>query len=201
MGYTVYKHTFPNGKVYIGMTSINPNARWNNGNGYKGKLISKAISEFGWDNVKHDVLYSELTEENAKQIEILLINKYKSNDKRFGYNTTKGGEVVSDNTKKKISESVSGKNNHNYGKTLSKEYKEKISKTKKGSSHTKETKKKISESMSKRIGRSIKCIETNKIYDTATQANKETNIDRSSITAVCRGRQKTAGGYHWKYMN
>lgn len=55
--------------------------------------------------------------------------------------------------------------------------------------------------MSKRIGRSIKCIETNKIYDTATQANKETNIDRSSITAVCRGRQKTAGGYHWKYMN
>lgn len=101
MGYTVYKHTFPNGKVYIGMTSINPNARWNNGNGYKGKLISKAISEFGWDNVKHDVLYSELTEENAKQIEILLINKYKSNDKRFGYNTTKGGEVVSDNTKKK----------------------------------------------------------------------------------------------------
>ena len=102
MGYTVYKHTFPNGKVYIGMTSINPNARWNNGNGYKGKLISKAISEFGWDNVKHDVLYSELTEENAKQIEILLINKYKSNDKRFGYNATKGGEVVSDNTKKRL---------------------------------------------------------------------------------------------------
>lgn len=32
--YCVYKHTTPNGKVYIGITSKNPLKRWNNGIGY-----------------------------------------------------------------------------------------------------------------------------------------------------------------------
>lgn len=31
MGYSVYKHTFPNGKVYIGMTGQEPEKRWANG--------------------------------------------------------------------------------------------------------------------------------------------------------------------------
>ena len=36
MSYCVYKHTCPNGKVYIGVTSQNPLRSWNNGNGYRG---------------------------------------------------------------------------------------------------------------------------------------------------------------------
>ena len=35
--YSVYKHTFPNGKVYIGITKQNPLKRWRNGTGYKGQ--------------------------------------------------------------------------------------------------------------------------------------------------------------------
>ena len=30
----VYVHIFPNGKLYFGITSKKPNARWENGNGY-----------------------------------------------------------------------------------------------------------------------------------------------------------------------
>ena len=33
--YTVYKHTSPIGKVYIGITKMNPIRRWSNGKGYK----------------------------------------------------------------------------------------------------------------------------------------------------------------------
>lgn len=30
MNYSVYKHTAPNGKIYIGITSMKPENRWNN---------------------------------------------------------------------------------------------------------------------------------------------------------------------------
>nr|DAY12782.1 MAG TPA: PROTEIN/DNA Complex catalytic motif, Helix-turn-helix DNA [Crassvirales sp.] len=30
---------------------------------------------------------------------------------------------------------------------------------------------------------------------------KAINIIPTNITAVCRGRAKTAGGYKWKYIN
>ena len=45
----VYKHTAPNGKVYIGITKNLPNARWNEGAGYETqKKFYKAIQTFGW---------------------------------------------------------------------------------------------------------------------------------------------------------
>ena len=33
--FCVYKHTCPNGKVYIGITCQNPIKRWKGGSGYK----------------------------------------------------------------------------------------------------------------------------------------------------------------------
>ena len=33
--YYVYKHTFPNNKVYIGITKQKPIRRWKNGTNYK----------------------------------------------------------------------------------------------------------------------------------------------------------------------
>lgn len=94
MGYTVYKHTTPSNKVYIGITSQNVNKRWQNGYGYTGsKYFSRAISKYGWDNIRHDILYENLTKERACEIEIELIDKYKSYDYHFGYNISRGGEL------------------------------------------------------------------------------------------------------------
>ena len=47
--YTVYKHTTPNGKVYIGMTGRDPEDRWRNGAGY-GQTVpfARAIKKYGW---------------------------------------------------------------------------------------------------------------------------------------------------------
>ena len=66
----VYKHTFPNGAVYIGRTNMKPEDRWLNGWGYKScPLMFAAILQFGWVNVKHEILVDNITEEESKVIE------------------------------------------------------------------------------------------------------------------------------------
>ncbi|GEM_PF-2405768 len=91
--YTVYKHTAPNGKVYIGITCKTTTARWNNGNGYKKNThFFNAIQKYGWEHIQHEVLYTGLTKEEAEQKEIELIAEYKSNDEKYGYNKSTGGE-------------------------------------------------------------------------------------------------------------
>lgn len=47
-------------------------------------------------------------------------------------------------------------------------------------------------------------IKNNKIirkFKSAVEAEKITNINRSSINACCRGVRKSAGGYNWDYFN
>ena len=66
----VYKHTFPNGAVYIGRTNMSPEDRWLNGWGYKNcPLMFNAILRFGWENVRHEIIADNLTEEDACTIE------------------------------------------------------------------------------------------------------------------------------------
>ena len=46
----------------------------------------------------------------------------------------------------------------------------------------------------------IYCIELNKIYNSIKEASEDLNIDGSSISKVCKGKRKTAGDYHWRYI-
>lgn len=42
--YSVYKHTFHNSKIYVGITFRNPKIRWGNGNNYSNnKYMTNAI--------------------------------------------------------------------------------------------------------------------------------------------------------------
>lgn len=93
--YYVYMHTSPSNKKYIGITSKNPPSdRWKNGNGYShNKHFSNAIKKYGWENFKHEILFSDLSYEEATSKEIELIAYYKSNIDKYGYNKTTGGEV------------------------------------------------------------------------------------------------------------
>lgn len=141
--YIVYKHTCPNGKVYIGITGSDVNDRWKNGLGYKrNEHFYRAIEKYGWDNIKHEILFDNLSKEKAEQIEIDLIFKYKSSNKAYGYNCTNGGECVgkhTDETKQKISEKNKGR-----AHAQTEETKEKIRQQHLGRQHTTETKTKIS---------------------------------------------------------
>lgn len=128
--YFVYKHTAPNGKVYIGCTCFFK--RFKYGNGYHPTTsFGKAIKEFGWTNFTHEILYSDLTQEEAFKKEIELIALYKSNDPSYGYNRSIGGKKSAlgykhtEEAKRKISEATT------------------LHKT--GTHHTEETRKKMSE--------------------------------------------------------
>lgn len=93
MPYTVYKHTTPSGKVYIGITKQKPEYRWNHGRGYKEKdqkAFTRAILKYGWDNITHEILYINLSEKDAKNIEISLVKQYKALG--MSYNMTDGGD-------------------------------------------------------------------------------------------------------------
>lgn len=97
--YSVYKHTSPNGKCYIGLTKQDPKKRWQNGLGYRTQeLFYRAICKYGWNNFKHEIVATGLTLEQAEDLEKKLISEYKSYDKHFGYNVEHGG-----NAKKEVS--------------------------------------------------------------------------------------------------
>ena len=124
---------------------------------------------------------------------------YGTRNKRIG--KANKNKTISEETRKKISNANNGKhcgkNNAMYGKHHSEESKRKMSEAHKGKYHTEEAKRKIGEA-----GRiPIYCVELDKVFDSIKQASEELGLYATSITAVCRGRQKTCGGYHFKYVD
>lgn len=111
--YCVYKHTFPSGKVYIGITGLEPSRRWQNGLGYKTQeYFWRAIQKYGWDNISHEILFENLSKEDAESKEVELIAYYQSNKREHGYNIQPGGFTpgkMSEETKHKISEANKGR--------------------------------------------------------------------------------------------
>lgn len=97
--YCVYIHTNKiNGKRYVGQTinGNNINKRWSNGLGYKTcTAFYRAIQKYGWDSFEHEIVASNLTKEEANNFEIILINKLNTNNQKFGYNISKGGNDTS----------------------------------------------------------------------------------------------------------
>ena len=46
----------------------------------------------------------------------------------------------------------------------------------------------------------VVCVETGEIFSSIRQASKSSNVDFSNIAKCCKGKLKTAGGRHWKYV-
>lgn len=94
MAYTVYCHeNKSNGKLYFGITKTSTRRRWSKGKGYKTQhVFGRAIEKYGWDGFEHIILYTGLSEAEAKQMEIDLIREFRTQDHRYGYNITAGGD-------------------------------------------------------------------------------------------------------------
>jgi len=178
--YCVYKHTAPNGKVYIGITCRNPIKRWSYGNGYKSNvLFYRAIQKYGWENIKHEILLDGLSAEEASEKEIELIAFYNSADPRYGYNISSGGL--------------------NSDMKHSKQSKAKIKCNHKGTSgyhFTDQQKQHIALSKKKRV----LCVELNLIFPSMSEAADYFGGTYSNISACCHGRLETSCGYHWRVI-
>ncbi len=125
--YVVYCHTAPSGKKYVGCTSTELEKRFRQGRGYSNNTRFWAdICTYGWDNFEHEVLYSDLTENEALEIECQLINEWNLLDPEFGYNLRDLEAGFSDASRQAMSDARRG-NNNCHGRVLSEETKKKIS--------------------------------------------------------------------------
>lgn len=46
----------------------------------------------------------------------------------------------------------------------------------------------------------VYCVELNKVFDGQSVAARELNIGQANISLCCRDERKTAGGFHWRYI-
>lgn len=198
--YTLYRHISPSNKVYIGITCQKPEWRWNHGKGYSNEdqpYFARAIKKHGWDNFKHEILLENLTEEKAKQYEIKLIYFYKM--LAMSYNITDGGDghrgkcskvraAASEETRRKMSKShkgmFAGKLNPMYGR-----HETAPTYNKYGYKHP----------ASKRVYQYDKDGTFVKKWMCLSDVQRELGILVTNITAVCKGKKFTAGGFRWSY--
>lgn len=176
MKYCVYCHTnMVNGKKYIGITSQKPERRWANGKGYRTLAFGRAIKKYGWENFYHEILFDNLSRETACSMEKYLIEKYRTCERQYGYNQSIGGNVPTDNAREILRQRMTGEKNPMYNKP-------------KPENNLKATRK------------AVYCVETGVAYESISKASKMTGVNLGHIASNCKGKRKSAGGFHWKYI-
>ena len=208
--YCVYIHTNKiNNKKYVGQTCIGVKNRWGkDGRNYLRKrngiydqpIFAHAILKYGWDNFQHEVVKDCLTKEDADALEILLIESLNTTDSKYGYNSRGGGShgSLSEETKRKVSESLRGKNH-------SEETRKKMSESHKGIKHSDESIMKMREAQVKaQTVRKIAQYDMKgniiRIWNCIADAGRELGIDVSSIAKCCKGQYSKSGEFIWKYI-
>lgn len=223
--YKVYKHTSPDGKIYIGITSDTLQRRWKGGHGYKANAPFAAdIKRYGWGAFRHEVVAEGLTQAEAEQEEVALITQYESANPLKGYNQDLGGTKRSASTRAKISAALTGvplsaerrarMSIDRKGRKLTNECKQKISESHKrnprvqahilelnraraGVPHTAEHRRHISERQPAR--KSVINLDTGEIFGCIQDAAHSCGGSHPNIVKVCKGERATAYGYRWAY--
>lgn len=120
--------------------------------------------------------------DDLDNLEIYFMQKYDVLNN--GYNLCDGGKEgfkVSDESREKMSKSKMG-NQYMKGKKLSAEWR-----------------KHMSEAQPNK--RTIRCIETGKIYHSFVEASEDTGLNRTKIVSCCTGKRKSTGGFHFEYVD
>lgn len=89
--YKVYKYTFPDGKVYVGVTKNSISTRRDQGYQHN-KRLQDAIHEVGFKSVTVTILADGLTQNKAFELEEYYIGILQSNDAEKGFNVSFGGK-------------------------------------------------------------------------------------------------------------
>lgn len=170
------------------------------------KLLIKELQtqdpEFGY-NISDGGSITRISEEGRKRL----------SEQKKGELNPNFGRIVSEEEKKHLSELFSGERNPNYGRKHTEEARRKMSEANIGHHPSEETRQKISLSMmGKFVGRprpegsgrhqkKVLCVETGEVFDSIADAARSKGLynSKSNISAVCKGKIKSFGGYHWEY--
>lgn len=178
--YKVYMHRHKeNGKVYIGCTKKALSVRFDNGNGYKKcTRFWDAIQSDGFDAFDHIVIADELKQEEAYEIEEILIDVFDAMNPEFGYNLRRGGihNVPCQEVGKRISEA---KMNHEV---------------------TEETREKLRKYGARKVVQKTLDGDPIRVFDSLTDAARAVGGFKSNIYAVCVGRKPSCRNYKWEYF-
>ena len=203
--WTVYRHISPSGKVYVGITSKEINKRWRYGTGYSNCILfQNAIDKYGWNNIKHQILFTNLTEERAKNLEKDLIRHYKNSE--ISYNITDGGDghLGCNWTPTKDTRTIWSTQRR--GRKLSEEHKKKISDTMKGRPMSKDVYSKGVTIVKTLLAKPVIQLSLNgefiREFPSIKEAARSLNIESDrDIIRCCRGERKSRAGYKWKYKD
>lgn len=208
-----------NGKKYIGQTYTTLRARFGkNGIGYKGcVLFYNAIQKYGWNNFEHKILEDYIyNQKDANKKEKHYIEKFKSNNRKYGYNLSSGGNEQNSLGICVYMYDMSGTYITMY-KSISDAMRDltisngKISDCCKGNrksaggyrwSYNKEDKlgKYIRGTNSRPVYKYSLTGEFIKKYNTVVDVVNELNINNGGhISSCCNGNRETAYGYQWRY--
>lgn len=57
----------------------------------------------------------------------------------------------------------------------------------------------VKEAIKEANSKAVVCVETGVVYPSATEADNNTPANYAAISRCCSGKQKTAGGFHWRF--
>ena len=184
--YCVYRHLFPNGKSYIGITN-DTKRRWKNGKGYRGqRKIESAIRKYGWENVSHIILCDGISENEAKRLEIEYIKIFDAVNN--GYNLSHGGDAF-----------FAGRHHTKYSRSRISARMKEYEKTPEHRKHISEHKAGILHHAAKKVYQYTKDGSFIREWPYMNEASKTLKIQKTSISACCLGKRPSAGGYVWRY--
>jgi len=221
-GYVVYwhhlsSHSDSSKEGYIGMTKSGGYGRRFSGslkNRYTGcSHFMKAINKYGEFSIITEILYTGLSLKEANEIEKLLRPSFNT-----GWNIRQGGGNrgrLSEESKRKISKSKTGKNHLYYDRIFTKESREKIRQSKLGNKNMlgKKYSAEVRNNMSlsaksrgihpntiKSRCKKVRCVETGEIFDSQVEAAVSIGLSNKHLSSCCCGRGQTAGGLHWEFV-
>jgi group I intron endonuclease len=130
-----------------------------------------------------------------------MYGKHHSDETKEKIRKSRLGSIMSQETKEKISQSSKGRVSWNTGIPMKEEIKEKISKKTKGENnpfynkhHNNEMKQELRKiKIRKGLTKKVICLNTQEIFECVRDVEKKYDIDHSSISRCCKGKQQTAG--------
>lgn len=179
----IYCYHSPSGKYYVGKTYCSDKKRQKNHKycaytKHGEYPFAKAIRKYGWEKILKTYQILEIVNADTKEeLNYLLVE-------RENYYMDKMNSLIPNGY------NVQHSNHHEIPHTTCKE----------------ETYKKISAKLKGKnnnplLSNRVMCVETGIIYQSIREAERTNNYPRGSLSNCLRGKNKTAQGFHWKYVD